>query len=64
LPVLDDTVDVVTTSGVFNLCLDKPAVVAEMLRVLRTGGRFHMADILLEEHVTPAQLAGIGIWSD
>src|SRR5262245_25743160 len=64
LPVPADTVDVVITNGVFNLCLDKPRVVAEMYRVLRPGGRLHMADILLEEHVTPAQLAGMGTWSD
>ena len=64
LPALAETVDVVITNGVFNLCLDKPKVVAEVFRVLRPGGRLHMADILLEEHVTPAQLAGMGTWSD
>lgn len=64
LPVPSASVDVIMTNGVFNLCLDKPKVVAEMCRVLRPGGRLHMADILLEEHVTPEQLAGTGTWSD
>lgn len=64
LPVPAASVDVIITNGVFNLCLDKPKVVAEMFRVLRPGGRLHMADILLEEHVTPEQLAGMGTWSD
>ena len=64
LPVSAASVDVIITNGVFNLCLDKPKVVAEMFRVLRPGGRLHMADILLEEHVTPEQLASMGTWSD
>lgn len=64
LPVPTASVDVIITNGVFNLCVDKPKVIAEMFRVLRPGGRLHMADILLEEHVTSEQLAGMGAWSD
>ena len=64
LPVSTASVDVIITNGVFNLCVDKPKVIAEMFRVLRPGGRLQMADILLEEHVTPEQLAGMGTWSD
>jgi arsenite methyltransferase len=64
LPVATESVDVIITNGVFNLCLDKPKVVTEMFRVLQPGGRLQMADILLEEHVTPEQLAGMGTWSD
>lgn len=64
LPVPDGSVDVLITNGVFNLCRDKPKVVAEMFRVLRPGGRLQMADIFLEPHVTPEELAGKGTWSD
>lgn len=64
LPVPSASVDVVITNGVFNLCVDKPKVVAELFRVLRPGGRLQMADILLEPHVTPEELAGKGTWSD
>jgi arsenite methyltransferase len=64
LPVATESVDVIITNGVLNLCLDKPKVVTEMFRVLQPGGRLQMADILLEEHVTPEQLAGMGTWSD
>lgn len=39
LPVSDASVDVVISNGVFNLCLDKPKVLAEAFRVLRPGGR-------------------------
>ncbi len=62
LPLEGGSVDMVFTNGVFNLCTDKPAVVSEMYRVLRPGGRLQMADILLEAHVTPEELIGKGTW--
>jgi arsenite methyltransferase len=63
LPLADKTVDVVISNGVFNLCLNKPRVVAEVLRVLRAGGRLLMADMLLEDHVTPEKVQLMGSWS-
>jgi arsenite methyltransferase len=57
-------VDVVISNGVFNLCLDKPKVLAEVFRVLRSGGRIQMADILLEDGVTAEEVARKGMWSD
>jgi arsenite methyltransferase len=64
LPMEHRSVDVVISNGVFNLCLDKPKVLAEAFRVLRAGGRIKMADILLEDTVTPAEVAQKGTWSD
>jgi ubiquinone/menaquinone biosynthesis C-methylase UbiE len=64
LPVDDGTVDLVISNGVFNLCPDKPGVLAEVFRVLRPGGRLQMADILLKEDVTPEEVARAGEWSD
>jgi ubiquinone/menaquinone biosynthesis C-methylase UbiE len=64
LPLPDESVDVVISNGVFNLCFDKPRVLAEAVRVLRPGGRLHMADILLDEGVTPEEVAKKGSWSD
>lgn len=64
LPLEDESVDVAISNGVFNLCPDKPKVLREAFRVLRPGGCIRMADILLEDHVTPEELAQKGAWSD
>jgi arsenite methyltransferase len=64
LPIRTGSVDVVISNGVFNLCLDKPKALAEAFRVLRPGGRIQMADILLEDGVTPQEAARKGTWSD
>jgi arsenite methyltransferase len=63
LPLADKTVDVVISNGVFNLCLNKPRVVAESFRVLRAGGRLVMADMILEDHVTAEKIQLMGSWS-
>jgi ubiquinone/menaquinone biosynthesis C-methylase UbiE len=64
LPLPDGVVDVAISNGVFNLCADKPKVLAEVFRVLRFGGRLQMADILLHDDVTPEEVATKGAWSD
>lgn len=64
LPLPDASVDVVISNGVFNLCPDKPTVLAEVFRALRPGGRLQMADILLHDDVTPEQVTCLGEWSD
>jgi arsenite methyltransferase len=64
LPIKDGSVDLVISNGVFNLCPDKPRVLAEAYRILRSGGRLQMADILLHDDVTPEEVGRLGEWSD
>lgn len=64
LPLEDAIADVVICNGLFNLCPDKPRALAETYRVLKPGGRCYFADILLEDHVTPEEVARRGAWSD
>lgn len=58
LPAEDGSMDVLITNGVFNLCLDKPKVLAEV------GGRLLMADVLLDDGVTPQEVGQKGAWSE
>jgi arsenite methyltransferase len=60
VPLPDGEVDVVISNCVINLSTDKPAVLAEMFRVLAAGGRIGIADVVAEDHMTPADRAQAG----
>jgi SAM-dependent methyltransferase len=64
LPLEGGTADVALCNGLFNLCPDKARALGEVFRVLRPGGRFLMAEVLLEDHVTPEEVARRGAWAE
>ena len=63
LPAEDGTVDVVISNGVINLCPDKIATMREVHRVLRPGGRFQIADIVVHKEVPQSAKDDIELWS-
>ncbi len=60
VPLPDAAVGVVISNCVINLSTDKPAVLAEMFRVLAPGGRIGISDVVAEDDVTPAERAERG----
>jgi arsenite methyltransferase len=52
IPLPDASVDVVISNCVINLSTDKPAVLAEMHRVLAPGGRIGISDMVAEDGLT------------
>jgi arsenite methyltransferase len=62
IPLDAATVDVVISNCVINLSADKPAVFAEMYRVVKPGGRLGIADVVADNDLTEAEKLERGSW--
>src|SRR6059058_2296654 len=60
IPLPADSVDVVISNCVINLSVDKPAVLTEIARVLKSGGRIGISDVVAEDRLTPEERAERG----
>jgi len=52
IPLPAESVDVVISNCVINLSTDKAAVLTEVARILKPGGRVGVSDIVAEDHLT------------
>ena len=60
IPLPADSVDVVISNCVINLSVDKQAVLSEIGRVLRPGGRVGVSDVVAEDRLSPDDRAERG----
>ena len=59
----DGWADVVISNGVLNLMPDKPAVLGDMFRALKPGGRLQIGDILVQKAVPEGAKRKIDLWT-
>jgi arsenite methyltransferase len=63
LPLDDASADVVISNGVIDLVPDKNAVLDEIDRVLRPGGRLQLADVIIHHEVSEDARSRIDLWT-
>ncbi len=62
IPLSDDSVDVIISNCVINLSGDKRQVLREAYRVLKPGGRFAVADVVVRGTVPAAVRHSMELW--
>ncbi len=63
LPLGDAAADVVISNGVINLTPDKAAAYGEVFRVLKPGGRFLYADIVVASELSESIRRDVDLWT-
>lgn len=63
LPVDSASVDFVITNGVLNLAPDKRQAFAEVFRILKPGGQFLYADIIVANELSESIRRDIDLWT-
>lgn len=62
IPLPDGSVDVIISNCVINLSVDKPRVFREAFRVLRSGGRFAVSDIVIRGELDEEIQRSVEAW--
>ena len=63
LPLEDASVDFVISNGVLNLTSDKSVAYGEVFRVLKPGGKFLYADIVVANELSESIRKDIDLWT-
>jgi SAM-dependent methyltransferase len=64
LPVEDSSIDVVISNCVINLCPDKKRAFSDIFRVLKTGGRLMISDLVTNGELPQAVKNSFDAWAD
>jgi len=62
-PLPDGNADIVISNGVINLATDKAKVFAEAARLLKSGGRFAISDIVTEVQLPETIVCNSTLWA-
>jgi SAM-dependent methyltransferase len=63
IPLPDNTVDVIISNCVINLSGDKDRVLREAFRVLKSGGRFAVSDIVVLQDIPAKIRRNVELWT-